>query len=116
RSQGSRGWNDFRESIIHTQYIRDAWARHTARDMGKLTTQSTYVHLYLNGLYWGLYNPVERPDAQFLVHHLGGEREDYDALNARVGVIEVIDGTRAAWDRVMALSRSDVTRPEVWDE
>jgi hypothetical protein len=105
RSQGSRGWNDFRTSIENTQYIHDAWARYTAREMGKLTTSSTYVQLYLNGLYWGLYNPVERPDAEFMAEHLGGDEEDYDALNARVGSIEVIDGSREGWDRLLDLSR-----------
>ncbi len=106
RSQGSRSWNDFRTSIEQTCYIRDAWARYTERDMGKLGTSSTYVHLYLNGLYWGLYNPVERPDAEFLAEHLGGSEEDYDALNARVGQLEVIDGSRAGWDALVALARS----------
>ena len=106
RAQGSRGWNDSSAGIQQTQYIRDAWSRYTARDMGKLTTSSTYVNLYLNGLYWGLYNPVERPDAQFLVNHLGGNDEDYDALNGRVGTIEVLDGSRERWDDLLALVRA----------
>ena len=114
RSQGSRSWNDFRPSIQETQYIRDAWARYTAREMGKLTTSSTYVHLYLNGLYWGLYNPVERPDAEFMAEHLGGREEEYDALNARVGNIEVIDGSRAGWDELMELARS-AADPRVYE-
>ncbi|HVR76228.1 MAG TPA: chitobiase/beta-hexosaminidase C-terminal domain-containing protein, partial [Planctomycetota bacterium] len=107
RSQGSRSWNDFRPSIEQTCYIRDAWARYTEAAMGKLTTSSTYVHLYLNGLYWGLYNPVERPDAEFMAEHLGGSEEEYDSLNARVGTIEVIDGTREAWDALIRLARSN---------
>jgi len=106
RAQGSRSWNDFRPSIEQTCYIRDAWARYTEQAMGKLTTSSTYVHLYLNGLYWGLYNPVERPDAEFLSEHLGGAEEDYDSLNARVGQIEVIDGSRKTWDDLIAMART----------
>lgn len=106
RAQGSRSWNDFRPSIEQTCYIRDAWARYTEQAMGKLATSSTYAHLYLNGLYWGLYNPVERPDAEFMAEHLGGREEDYDALNARVGNLEVIDGGRQRWDALMALARS----------
>jgi hypothetical protein len=114
RSQGSRSWNDFRPSIENTQYIRDAWARYTARDMGKLTTSSTFVHLYLNGLYWGLYNPVERPDADFMAEHVGGSAEDYDALNARVGNVEVIDGSRARWDALVAMARAGVPTLEAY--
>lgn len=40
-----------------------------------------FVHLYVNGLYWGLYNPSERPSAPFVAAHLGGEPEDYDVRN-----------------------------------
>jgi len=106
RSQGSKGWSDFRVSIEETQYIHDSWARYLEQEMGNLATSSTHVHLYLNGLYWGLYNPVERPDAEFMADHLGGDEADYDALNARVGAIEVIDGTRKGWNQVIAMAKS----------
>jgi hypothetical protein len=36
-----------------------------------------YVHLYLNGLYWGLYNVHERPDDGYAAEYNGGEKEDY---------------------------------------
>ena len=61
RAQGSRSWGDFRQpDIEQTQYIHDSWARDTRRDMGNNEGHSTYVHLYLNGLYWGVYNLTER--------------------------------------------------------
>ena len=109
RAQNSRSWNDASVEGRRAQYIRDAWTRYTSLDMDKMTTASTYVHLYLNGLYWGLYNPVERPDAAFMEDHLGGSQAEYDALNARVGNIEVIDGSREHWDRVIKLARANPT-------
>lgn len=36
-----------------------------------------YVHLYLNGLYWGLYNVHERPDDAFAAENYGGNKSDY---------------------------------------
>ncbi|MFH1529719.1 MAG: lamin tail domain-containing protein [Pseudomonadota bacterium] len=60
RSQGSRGWQDFRDPE-QAQYIRDAFARDTARDMGKIDGHAIYVHLYLNGLYWGALQPGGAP-------------------------------------------------------
>jgi hypothetical protein len=36
-----------------------------------------YVHLYLNGLYWGLYNVHERPDDSFADQYYGGRKDDY---------------------------------------
>ncbi len=107
RSQGSRGWNDFRTpDISQSQYIHDSFARDTAAEMGKLDGPATMVHLYLNGLYWGLYNAVLRPDASFGEEHYGGTEGDYDALNARVGAVEVINGDRLAWDAAKALGNA----------
>lgn len=112
RAQGNASWGDFRDTIKYTQYIHDSWARDTMRDMGNLTTHATYVHLYINGLYWGLYNPVERPDAGFMSEYQGGEKEEYFALNARTGTIEAIDGGAAAiadWDSLIALADSSAS-------
>lgn len=39
-----------------------------------------YVHLYLNGLYWGLYNVHERPDDSFAAEYYGGDKDDYYAV------------------------------------
>ena len=41
-------------------------------------SRNIWVHLYLNGLYWGLYNPVERPDASFAASYGGGVPEEWD--------------------------------------
>jgi hypothetical protein len=103
RAQGSRGWQDFRDPE-QAQYIRDAFARDTARDMGKVDGHATYVHLYLNGLYWGLYMPVERPDADFGAEYFGGQPEDYDAINRRTSTNEAIDGDLNAYNEMLALA------------
>jgi hypothetical protein len=36
-----------------------------------------YVHLYLDGMYWGLYNLHERPDEHFGADYYGGNNDDY---------------------------------------
>ena len=93
------------------QCIRDIWARDTQLALGSPASRSIYVHLYLNGLYWGLYNTCERPNAPFLADHLGGQREDWDSINgSEWGPPEdpdplkheanVIDGDSAAWDHM----------------
>jgi hypothetical protein len=58
-------------------YSRSAWLRASQSAMSNLGAHDTYVHLYLNGLYWGLYNVVERPDSSFMASYLGGEKEDW---------------------------------------
>ncbi len=108
RAQGSRSWSDFRDPQ-QSQYIRDAFARDTARDMGKIDGHATFVHLYLNGLYWGLYNPVERPDAEMGEEYFGGTDEDYDALNRRTWVNEAIDGDLIRYNEMIALAQGGLT-------
>ena len=39
--------------------------------MTGLGAHGTFVHLYLNGFYWGLYNLAERPDGWFTSAYLG---------------------------------------------
>ncbi len=114
RSQGSRGWQDFRDPE-QSQYLRDAFARDTARDMGKVDGHGRHLHLYLNGLYWGLYQAVERPDAGFGEAYFGGDDEDYDAINRRTTTNEAIDGTLDAYNELLALADQDVSDPAVWE-
>ena len=100
--------------------IRDVWARDTQLALGHPASRSRYVHLYLNGLYWGLYNPSERPNAPFLADHLGGQREDWDSINGSAGwnpdnpdpahhAANVIDGDSAAWDYMHDIVEGRVT-------
>lgn len=41
-----------------------------------------FVHLYLNGLYWGMYDMHERPDASFAAEYYGGDKDDYHIIKA----------------------------------
>lgn len=66
----------------HAQYIRDQFADQTLMAMGEPASHGDYVQLYVNGLYWGVYNPTERPDTSFAATYLGGEKENWDAINA----------------------------------
>ncbi|NIW92254.1 MAG: hypothetical protein GWN20_04970, partial [Phycisphaerae bacterium] len=79
----------------NTQLLRDQWICRSQLAMDQLGLSGTFVHLYLNGLYWGLYNPVERCNADFGSSYLGGEKEEYDALNSYPR--NVVDGTADAW-------------------
>lgn len=73
---------------------RDQWCRDTQNAMAGYGPHGTYVHLYLNGLYWGLYNVGEKGDASYAAHYLGGDKTEYDALNSD----ELIDGNADAWN------------------
>jgi hypothetical protein len=83
-------------------FIRDQWMRDTLAAMGHPSPRGRFVHLYLNGLYWGLYNPCERPSAPFAAAHLGGGPKDYDSRNAD----KILSGDDAAWKKLMALANA----------
>ncbi len=96
---------------IRAQYIRDQWPRDTQHAMGRLTAGQCYVHLYLNGLYWGLYHVIERPDAAFFAEHLGGEPEEYDVVQHKGGTV---DGDRQAWDAMMVIANEGLVSSEAF--
>ena len=113
RAQHGRSWAG-QQYPEQSQYLRDAFARDTARDMGKIDGHATFVHLYLNGLYWGLYTPVERPDAQMAEEYFGGSDEDYDALNRRTSTNEAIDGDLTRYNQMLALADRGLTSADAY--
>lgn len=72
----SRSWNP-----DATTFTEDQWYRDTQIALSGYGSHGTFVHLYINGLYWGLYNPVERPGEKFQADYFGGDDEDYYTLN-----------------------------------
>ena len=43
----------------------DRWMRQMYRDMGYAAGYGRFAHVYLNGLYWGIYEVAERPNNEF---------------------------------------------------
>lgn len=79
------------------QYTRNYWMDETQLEMGHLAPHGKYVQLYVNGSYNGQYHVRERFDAGFMASYLGGEEEDYDAVNGG----SVFDGTSTAWNQLV---------------
>ena len=84
-----------------SSYIRDQWARDTHRDLGRPASHGRYIHLYLNGTYWGVYNICELPGVENAARHFGGDAEDYDAVADNS---QLKDGDLNAWNQLMNLS------------
>lgn len=61
-------------------YVRDQVSSDTQLALGGYACHGRPVHLYLNGLYWGLYWLHERPDDSFAASYLGGNKDDYDVI------------------------------------
>ena len=54
------------DHYLQAKYISDQVVRNLHRDMGQPIAHGSWVLLYLNGHFWGLYNLTERIDDEFL--------------------------------------------------
>jgi hypothetical protein len=88
---------------VRSQYTRDAYVADLQRLAGSLAPRSRFVHLFLDGLYWGLYELHERPDEHFAASYLGGDAGEYDVLK-HLGS-NVVAGDGVAWAEMMAIAR-----------
>ncbi len=93
----------------HSKYNtmnRDVFSRDTQKDMNRPYTRSRYYHLYLNGLYWGVYQTQERAEANFAESYFGGDKENYDVIKIDIGdnfnlyQIEATDGNTQSWNNI----------------
>ena len=94
------------------QYARDLWARRMQKRMGYDTSDGLYVNVFINGLYWGLYNLSERIDDDYCKYHFGGLKSDYDVIK-REDYLEAAEGSLDKWNQLMRLSEK-ASLPEMY--
>ncbi|HYE30116.1 MAG TPA: lamin tail domain-containing protein [Methylomirabilota bacterium] len=97
-------------------FIRDMFSRDTQLDMGHDAERGDYYHLYINGMYWGLYNSAERPEASYGETYYGGDKDDYDVIKVEAGpyTINATDGNMAAWATLYNTARAGITNDTVY--
>ena len=83
-------------------FIKDEFCRQLSSDLGIPASHGTFVHLFLNGVYKGYYNPAERIDDDFLkTYHGGGDQWDLMASFS-----ELREGDSASWDSLLQLAQT----------
>lgn len=82
------------------QYARDQFARQTALDLGIPAPRGRYIHAYINGVYWGVFNVVERPDAAFGASYFGADKDLWDGINFGTATNE---GSTVPWNTLLGL-------------
>lgn len=92
-------------------YMSGRFVDDTMIEMGQIASHGRFVHVYLNGIYWGQYHMRERWNAAMLSEYFGGIKEDYEAINANnsgnqflVGV--PYDGDGTYWNETQSLLNS----------
>jgi len=84
-------------------YMRDRWMRDSLLEMAQADAgRGLHVHLYLNGIYWGLYNLGEQVDASHCARYQEGHTAGLDVVEGdpAYGGREagrLIEGTTDAW-------------------
>jgi hypothetical protein len=95
-----------RESAGRTRadYLRDEWMRRSMSAMEHPSARGRFVHLYLNGLYWGVYDMCEQPGPALLAYDSNGTT-DFDVRKAN----KIEAGDDVAWSKMMTLANAGVS-------
>jgi len=99
-------WSE--ENREKAQYTRDVWARRMQRKIGRTSVNALYVNLFLNGMYWGIYNIAERVNDQYGMDHLGGSKSLIDVVKIEEdggNHHEAVEGTLDAWNQMVETAR-----------
>ena len=103
-----QGGSEPTEQRRRAQYLRDQFTADLQRETGGHSPRGRYVHTFVNGIYWGMYNLHERPDDAWAETYFGGARSDYDVT--RHGNVEV-SGDIGAYRDMHQLSRENLSDP-----
>ncbi len=95
-------WSKGGSEAPYFTFTRDVFSRDIQRAMSRPYTRSRYYHLYINGLYWGLYQTQERSEARYAESYFGGNSEDYDVIKQD----GVTDGNDNAWIQLWEITQS----------
>lgn len=91
-------------------YMRDQLARSLQLAMDRPANFQEHVHLYLNGLYWGLYHTLDRNEDNSMAQRFGGAEEDWDVIkSSRTNGMEAIDGDLTAWNAMLVQAEAGLS-------
>ncbi len=100
RTSQNYSWSN--ENSWEDTFIHECFSRDSQRDMGEPYNRSRYYNLFINGVYWGLYQAEERADSDFGATYFGGEAEDYDVIRTSMPnyITGATDGSAEAWNEL----------------
>lgn len=87
-------------------YMSNRFTDDSMIEMGNIAPHGRFVHVYLNGNYWGQYHLRERWSADMAQSYYGGPEADYEAVNANDNFVndeEVYDGPGDFWAETKSL-------------
>jgi hypothetical protein len=110
RTSQNYAWSS--EGSTQNTFEREVFGRDLQRELGDPYTRSRYHHLYINGVYWGLFQTQERVEEHYAESYFGGQTEDYDVVVAGNGyTTEMSSGTDVAWRQLFTYAQQLATDP-----
>ncbi len=118
RSGGQANWSRHPEQSQFALYVRDQHLRDTQHLLSGVSAHGIFAHLYLNGIYWGVYNAVERPDQRFLASYYGGNPDtDWYAVNRRGALLSPPADAFRRWENMQDVAkRNNLSDPVKYRE
>ena len=98
------------------KFITDQFTSDLMNNAGMVAQHGRFVHLYLNGLYWGLYDLHERMDESAAASYLGGQKEEWDVLKHTGDSMGLQNGTLTNYAAMFALARSGLAGNAVYEQ
>lgn len=78
----------------------DEFTRRFQHETEGVAAYGTFVHYFINGRYWGVFGLMERPAGAFSSSHYGGDKDNWDGINAG----EVTEGSDTIeWNAMRAM-------------
>ena len=102
------GWPEL-GTYMHDQFLRGA-----QKLMSGFQAEGSHVHLFLNGMYWGLYNIADHVSDGFAATTWSGnldKRKNYDVISND----GVRDGTADGWNAAKALAKKGFSNQAAYD-
>ncbi|MHC4889962.1 MAG: LamG-like jellyroll fold domain-containing protein, partial [Planctomycetota bacterium] len=116
------GWSSSQRETA--MYIQDQYVSDLHNAMGGYSPYGHYAHIYINGLYWGMYYIHDRPDHAWAAEMFGGDKDEYDAIKHSTTYV-INDGggfgsgtARASFNDMIDAAddvSSDPTNPDKYD-
>lgn len=90
-------------------YLSNRFTDDTMLEMGHLNPHGRFVHLMINGVYWGQYHLRERWQAAMAAAYHGGDEEDYEAINGNYNANgwspgDPYDGDGSGWETIKSIA------------
>ncbi len=102
------------DALNSAKFIQDQFVADLQNATGGWAPHARFHHLYINGLYWGLYYVHERPDESFAADYLGGDKDDYDVVKHSSS--EVVSGTASNYQHMLNMARQDLSQDAHYEQ